>query len=106
MPQPGKRSRRNSSQRRRIASSIFSKFNYTCVYCGKENPDDLTLDHLFPIAKGGMDIRANMVACCMDCNKDKDDMTVLEWIATGGAPKEVAAYVNTKLFIHKKGEDA
>lgn len=99
--EPGKRSRRNSKQRRQIAKAIFAKFNYTCVYCGDEDPDTLTLDHLFPLAKGGRDVRANMVACCKDCNTAKDDMTVLEWIATGEAPKEVAAYINTHLFIHK-----
>jgi 5-methylcytosine-specific restriction protein A len=98
-PEPGKRSRRNSTQRRKIAQAIFTKYNYTCVYCGAENPDDLSIDHLFPIAKGGKDVRANMVACCRSCNTIKEDMTVLEWIASGTAPKEVAAFVNTRLFL-------
>lgn len=81
---PGRRSRRNSTQRRRIAKAIFELYNHTCVYCGAE--EGLTIDHFLPIGKGGVDSRENMVAACKRCNISKGDYTIHEWIESGEAP--------------------
>ena len=35
-------------------SNVFSRDNYVCQYCEKKFPkNDLTLDHVIPISKGG-----------------------------------------------------
>lgn len=55
----------------------FQSFKNQCVYCGtKEN---LTADHVIPIAKGGYDALSNILPCCLSCNCSKQDRTYLEW---------------------------
>jgi 5-methylcytosine-specific restriction endonuclease McrA len=39
------------------------------------------VDHLFPLARGGTDVLANVVPCCRRCNAEKSDMTLDEWRA-------------------------
>ena len=48
-----------------------------CAYCGKENPT--TLDHVVPKARGGSTTKANLVACCGDCNISKSHEDVFCW---------------------------
>ena len=43
-----------------------------CHYCNKTfPPKELTMDHLIPIARGGMSVKSNVVPCCKDCNTKK-----------------------------------
>jgi 5-methylcytosine-specific restriction endonuclease McrA len=51
-----------------------------CHYCGKlYPPDQLTMDHLIPIARGGKSVRGNVVPSCKDCNNRKKHMLPWEW---------------------------
>ncbi len=47
-----------------------------CIYCGKLSQ---SLDHLYPISKGGKNITSNCVPCCLSCNGKKSDSEVLNW---------------------------
>lgn len=53
--------------------AIFSRDNFRCVYCGKSVEDDisLTIDHIYPISKGGKHDIFNLATCCSDCNCKK-----------------------------------
>ncbi|HEO64786.1 MAG TPA: HNH endonuclease [Spirochaetes bacterium] len=52
--------------------NIFYRDNYTCAYCGKRLPkDQLTLDHVIPLSKGGKKAWNNIVAACNSCNNKK-----------------------------------
>ena len=52
-----------------------------CKYCGKKFPkEELTIDHIVPIARGGRSTRGNMVVCCFDCNQKKKYLTPAEMI--------------------------
>ncbi len=43
-----------------------------CHYCGRKvAPENLTMDHIVPVARGGRSTRGNVVPCCRDCNRDK-----------------------------------
>ena len=43
-----------------------------CHYCHKKSsPSELTMDHIVPIARGGMSNPGNLVPSCKDCNRDK-----------------------------------
>ena len=47
-----------------------------CHYCGKNfSPDELTMDHIVPISRGGKSTKRNVVACCKGCNNKKKHMT-------------------------------
>lgn len=51
-----------------------------CHYCrSKFPPEELTMDHLIPLARGGKSIKSNLVPCCKDCNSKKKNMLPMEW---------------------------
>jgi len=50
-----------------------------CHYCGDKNR--LSIDHLIPKAKGGLDRAENMVCACKSCNSAKGDTDLLDWYA-------------------------
>jgi 5-methylcytosine-specific restriction endonuclease McrA len=55
--------------------------NGTCHYC-KQNfpPEDLTMDHVLPIVRGGKSTKGNIVPCCKECNNEKKYLTPAEMI--------------------------
>ena len=41
-----------------------------CHYCSKKvGVDELTLDHIVPVARGGCSKKGNVVPACRDCNQ-------------------------------------
>ncbi|MBW7858385.1 MAG: HNH endonuclease [Leptonema sp. (in: Bacteria)] len=43
-----------------------------CHYCRRNfKPNQLTMDHLIPLARGGQSIKENLVPCCKQCNARK-----------------------------------
>lgn len=51
--------------------NIFLRDNFTCQYCGKDG--NLTIDHVIPKSRGGVDSWSNTVVCCVRCNNKKGD---------------------------------
>lgn len=52
-----------------------------CHYCGAHfEPDELTMDHVLPVVRGGKSVKSNCVPCCKDCNNDKKFLTPAELI--------------------------
>ena len=50
-----------------------------CHYChGKFPKEELTLDHLVPVTRGGRSTRGNLVVCCRKCNQEKGMLTPAE----------------------------
>lgn len=50
-----------------------------CAYCqGSFAPDDLTMDHIVPLARGGRSTKGNVVPCCAACNSTKKYWTPAE----------------------------
>ena len=65
--------RRSRWWRNRLARGI-------CHYCGGTfPPDELTMDHLVPIARGGKSSHGNVVPACRDCNSRKKYLLPIEW---------------------------
>ncbi|MGR3317986.1 MAG: HNH endonuclease [Candidatus Anammoxibacter sp.] len=51
----------------------------TCHYCKKKyDHEDITMDHVVPMARGGKSTRSNIVPCCRDCNSAKKYLTPAE----------------------------
>ena len=51
-----------------------------CYYCGRHfAPDELTMDHIIPIIRGGKSTKNNIAAACKDCNNNKKHMLPMEW---------------------------
>ena len=52
----------------------------TCYYCGHRfAPDELTMDHIIPIIRGGKSTKNNLAPACKDCNNKKKHMLPMEW---------------------------
>lgn len=52
--------------------AIYKRDGYRCKKCGKAT-DDLEIDHIFPIAKGGKSNFENLQTLCHRCNALKSD---------------------------------
>jgi 5-methylcytosine-specific restriction protein A len=51
-----------------------------CHYCNnKFIPNELTMDHVIPIARGGKTEKSNVVPCCKACNTKKKQLLPTEW---------------------------
>ena len=60
---------------RRLAKGV-------CHYCGQKTPpNELTMDHIVPIARGGRSAKGNVVPSCKDCNNKKRQLLPMEWAA-------------------------
>ena len=52
----------------------------TCYYCGHRfAPDELTMDHIIPLIRGGKSTKNNLAPACKDCNNKKQHMLPMEW---------------------------
>ncbi|MFO8048902.1 MAG: HNH endonuclease [Desulfosudaceae bacterium] len=53
-----------------------------CYYCGRPfPPDQLTMDHVVPLARGGKTTKGNVVPACKTCNTEKKQRLPVEWEA-------------------------
>ncbi len=59
----------------------FGKFGNRCVYCGTTTAN-LTIDHVTPISKLGINGLCNIVPACKSCNCSKNAKSVEEWFPT------------------------
>lgn len=75
--------RREKDKARELRDSAWWKRKRSsgiCYYCGRKfPPQDLTMDHLTPLSRGGRSTKSNLVPCCKDCNNRKKNMLPLEW---------------------------
>lgn len=55
---------------------ILEQFGYRCVYCLEER-DDLEIDHVVPLERGGAHKASNIVPACRSCNSSKNDDSLL-----------------------------
>lgn len=60
----------------RLRRGIFDEWGSGCAYCG-DRAD--TLDHVRPLARGGLTSRTNLVPACSCCNLAKGHSDALDW---------------------------
>lgn len=64
------------SYSREERQKILDKTGCKCGHCGKPlDTHTMTVEHIFPISKGGTDDEFNLVALCRDCNYRKANYT-------------------------------
>lgn len=56
--------------------SVFARDKHTCAYCNAK--ESLTVDHILPSSRGGIDEWENLVTCCLKCNLKKGNRTPSE----------------------------
>ena len=64
---------RKKAQDLKKTSWWLTKLNQgICHYCEKKfKRDELTMDHVVPLARGGTSTKGNIVAACKSCNLNK-----------------------------------
>lgn len=51
-----------------------------CYYCEEKfSPEEITMDHVVPLIRGGKSTKNNIVAACKTCNSQKKHMLPMEW---------------------------
>ena len=58
---------------------IIESVDYRCVYCW-ERPEQLDMEHVIPISRGGAHAPENIVPACGFCNSSKRNQLVEEWL--------------------------
>lgn len=54
-----------------------------CHYCQRRfPPEELTMDHIVPLARGGKSTKNNVVPCCKECNSRKKYLTPVDILLT------------------------
>ena len=65
--------RHYTRQLRANRNRIYKRDGYQCIYCGSHR--HLTLDHVIPKSRGGLNTWTNLVTSCQKCNLKKADRT-------------------------------
>jgi 5-methylcytosine-specific restriction endonuclease McrA len=62
---------------RKLRAYIKERDNYTCCACGNSVSVEpnllLEIDHIIPVAKGGLTEEGNLQTLCWKCNRSKGD---------------------------------
>jgi len=90
-----RRSRRIMARGRLESQEVLRLYNaarWKCVYCGRQcycvenQPNDMTLDHVRPLASGGTNDIGNIVPACRHCNNHKSGKSLVQWLEEIGMP--------------------
>lgn len=86
--------------------NIYRRDHFKCVYCGDDERETLTLDHVQPRSKGGVDAWNNLVTACRRCNIEKSDLTLQEYGKSIAEPKKphFIALLRAAHYIPKEWE--
>ena len=73
----GKNWWRNWSEDRVDIVKFKKESDKVCNYCGKQitKKEELTVDHVVPISKGGENVKENFVISCKTCNLEKANLS-------------------------------
>ncbi len=57
-----------------------------CEYCSQKFPrEELTMDHVVPVARGGTSTKGNIVVSCKTCNTNKKLATPVDLLLGSGS---------------------
>jgi hypothetical protein len=59
---------------KKMRVQVLQRDGFQCRYCGIKAPDEqLVLDHVVPVAAGGLTDLLNLITACQPCNAGKSD---------------------------------
>jgi 5-methylcytosine-specific restriction endonuclease McrA len=79
------RSDQGSRERTNTVRALVRKTE-KCPYCNNILGNNPHLDHIYPIAKGGLSIVENLVWCCSACNLSKSDKGLIQFLTKSNYP--------------------
>ena len=81
---------------------IYQRDNWTCQLCGvdlKDRPGEIHVDHIVPLARGGLHYRANLWTTCQTCNLSKGAKLVEPWHIWLAVPPSLDVDLNLNLDL-------
>lgn len=58
--------------KRSLRLAVYERDNFTCQYCGAHaDEEELQIDHIVPVSRGGTNDFNNLITSCSTCNKKK-----------------------------------
>jgi 5-methylcytosine-specific restriction endonuclease McrA len=66
----------HSRKWRKLREEVFREYGRACAYCGYED-EVMTVDHIIPRSKNGLDILENLLPACRKCNYSKSNKVQL-----------------------------
>ena len=63
-----------------VRQYLLEKWGRKCAYCGAENTR-LEVEHIHPKSKGGSSRVSNLTIACRNCNQDKGDRDIKDFLA-------------------------
>ena len=73
---------RNQKEMNKFRTKIYERDDYTCQYCLNQfERSSLTLEHIVPVNKGGIDDPINYITACRSCNSSKRDEMLEEFLS-------------------------
>ena len=82
--------KRQANQRERLLEESAR----TCIYCGHPvTLENMEVDHIVPLSRGGSNGFENKVCSCPQCNAEKADKSVAEFV-DGMSQRRRKAYYN------------
>lgn len=79
--------RTGTDQRRAAVLRVLERDGGNCFFCGNPLADDVTLEHLVPIAHGGPNHISNLVCAHAACNHEAGHLSVAEKVALAVAKR-------------------
>jgi len=80
---PEERIKREKEKARRLRRSQWWRARIdkgVCYYCNRKvGRENLTMDHIVPLGRGGRSTKGNVVPACKECNNKKKYMLPIEW---------------------------
>ena len=74
---------------KRMRQEVYRRDGRVCVYCRAVCPaGKLTIDHMIPLALGGLDEIPNWATCCHACNERKAAQPLEEFLESLSMPAE------------------
>ena len=64
-----------------LRAAVLLRDRNRCVVCG--STEDLAIDHVHPVAEGGVSRIENLQTLCKPCNTSKKDRDGQEWLSSG-----------------------
>lgn len=63
-----------------VKDIVLHRDGYVCKYCKEKGS---TIDHVIPRSKGGKTSVINLVCACEECNKEKGNLSLEEFLTSG-----------------------
>lgn len=84
-------------------NTVYDKCDGCCAYCGTHiDFEDMQVDHVMPLRKGGADRLDNMLPACRSCNHYKSTLTLEQFRAAVEKMPQVLERDNTTYKIARR----